>query len=430
MTEEDQCFYLTPEQLKVGLYIHIDLPWFSHPFSFNAFKIRSPEQIRELRALPVKRFRYDPDRSEASALPAVKLTVEEASEPPAHPEPQADDPSLAAKRERMALLKERRQRVSEVERAFLKATSIMREVNRNLFAKPAHCLEEVGALVGQMVDVFLNQPELTLHVMGDKVGGDEAYYHGLNTAILCMMLAKDLGFSRDQGRILGLGALFHDLGQADIPDRVWRKSEGLTQAEDNLRRLHCEYGVRLGKQINLPAPVLNVIAQHHEMMDGSGYPAGLRGEVIDPLARVVALVNHYDNLCNPVDSLKALTPHEALSLIYAQRRARFDAQVLQLLVRRLGVYPPGTIVKLSNDALGLVSSVNERKPLRPWVLLYDPAVPKDEAIMVDLEREVDINIAKALRPAQLPPQVHEYLSPRRRVTYYFDAESSGNGARS
>ena len=118
-----------------------------------------------------------------------------------------------------------------------------------------------------------------------------------------------------------------------------------------------------------------------------------------------------------------MTPHEALSLMFAQRRAKFDTRALQVMIRCLGVYPPGTVVKLSNDAIALVSSVNPAKPLRPWVTVYDASIPKDEAIMLDLEEEPDINIAKALRPIQLPPEVYEYLSPRKRVTYYFDADS-------
>jgi hypothetical protein len=117
-----------------------------------------------------------------------------------------------------------------------------------------------------------------------------------------------------------------------------------------------------------------------------------------------------------------MTPHEALSLMFAQRRAKFDARALQVMIRCLGVYPPARW-SLSNDALALVSSVNPAKPLRPWVTVFDPDIPKDEAIMLDLEEEPDINIAKALRPIQLPPEVYEYLSPRKRVTYYFDADS-------
>ncbi|MDO6386554.1 MULTISPECIES: HD-GYP domain-containing protein [unclassified Uliginosibacterium] len=427
-------YFITPEQLSVGLFVFIDLPWFSHPFSFNSFKIRSNDQIQTLRGLGVKRFRYDPDRSDAPQFPAAAMatvepvaTTAEASLPESA---DAADPALAAKRERVERLREQRVRMGNVEKAFVKAASIMRNINRNLQARPKECIEEIGELVQQMAQAFLEAPELTLHVMGEKAGGEEVYYHGLNTSILSMMLARDMGMAMEEGKVLGLGALMHDIGLIEIPDRVLKKTDELTHAESELRKLHCEYGVRIGQKAGLPGSVLSIIFQHHEMADGTGYPKGLKGETIHPLARIVSLANYYDNLCNPVNTAKALTPHEALSLMFAQRRAKFDAKVLQILIKNLGVYPPGSIVKLSNDALALVQSVNPQKPLRPWVVVYDPDVPKEEAIMLDLEQEPDINISKAIRPGQLPAEVFRYLSPRTRVTYFFDADSRGGGGRS
>lgn len=404
------------------MYIFIDLPWFRHPFSFNHFKIRSADQIATLRSLGVKQFRIDPERSDAKNIPAA-AGEQPAAEEVAAVEPIPDDPDSTLKRERVARLKERREKIGQVERAFAKAASIMRNINRNLLSRSRECLDELGELVDQMTVAFLESPELTLHVMGEKAGGEEVYYHGLNTSILSMMLAKDLGITLEQGRLLSLGALLHDIGLMDIPDRVLKKTDELTHAENELRKMHCEYGLRIGQKLGLPEAVLSVIYQHHEMVDGSGYPKALRSTAIHPLARVISVVNYYDNLCNPNDLAKALTPHEALSLMFAQRRSKFDAQVLQLLIRCLGVFPPGTIVKLSNDALGLVQSVNPQKPLRPWVLIYDPEIPKEEAVMIDLEREPEVNISKAIRPIQLPAAVYDYLSPRKRVTYYFDGDS-------
>ncbi|MDA0191467.1 MAG: HD-GYP domain-containing protein, partial [Proteobacteria bacterium] len=106
---------------------------------------------------------------------------------------------------------------------------------------------------------------------------------------------------------------------------------------------------------------------------------------------------------------------------------KFDAAILQQMIRCLGVYPPGSIVTLSNDAVGIVMSVNPAKPLRPWVMLHDESVPKEEAILLDLEQETDINIARAVRPALLPPPVYAYLSPRRRVSYFFDSSDPQGG---
>ncbi|QID17712.1 DUF3391 domain-containing protein [Nitrogeniibacter mangrovi] len=429
MTATANSRYVTPDQLRTGMYVCLDLPWFRHPFTFSNFKIANQGQIKEIRGLGLSRVRVDPGQSDEGVLDELDggdgLAPEVSEVEVDIPTPTEVPPEISA---RMARQSERRQRVSEVERAFLKAAGVMRNVHQNLFASPKVCLEEVGALVGEMVSAFLRAPDSTLHVMSEKAGGEDAYYHGLNTSVLCMMLAKDLGLTVDEGQTLGVAAMLHDLGHVDIPDKVLRKREALTRAEQELRNMHCEYGVRRGQQIGLSVAALRVIAQHHECADGSGFPKRLKGDEIDPLARIVALVNHYDNLCNPVDLTRALTPHEALSLMFAQRRQKFDARALQLLVRRLGVYPPGSIVVLSNDAIAMVTSVNSRAPLRPWVVVHDPAVPKDEALSLDLEHEPEVNICKALRPVQLPTAVYDYLSPRKRVTYFFDAEP-GDGSR-
>ena len=422
-------YFVTPDQLSAGLFVFIDLPWFSHPFSFNSFKIRNEKQIQILRGLGVQRFRYDPDRSDHPQFPASPPAVMSVETPVEPPEDAQEDPALVGKRARVELLRQHRERISNVEKAFVKAAAVLRNINRNIQTRPKECLEDVGELVQQLATAFLSAPELTLHVMGAKAGGEEFYYHGLNTSILAMMLAREMGMPVEDGRVLGLAALLHDIGLADIPDKVLKKTYDLTNAETELRKMHVEYGVRIGKQAGLPDNVLAIIYQHHELADGSGYPQGLRNDATLPLARIVALVNYYDNLCNPLNTAKALTPHEALSLMFAQRRSKFDAKLLQLMIKNLGVYPPGSIVKLSNDALALVQSVNPQKPLRPWVLVYDPYVPKEEAIMIDLEQEPDINISKALRPIQLPVAALDYLSPRKRVTYFFDADSVGQPAK-
>ena len=431
--------YVSSDELRLGLFVILDLPWFKHPFTLNSFRIRGEDQLRELRALRLPQYRIDPARSDTGSLPgggqeevdAASSAAEAVTQAPAAESAEAataaDDPAMAAKHARMAALAQRRERVANVERAFTKATAVMRNLNRNLLSRPKETLDEMGLLVGQMISAFLDAPEVTLHVMGEKVGGEEVYFHSLNVTILSMMLAKEMGIEAAEARDLGTGAMLHDIGLAEIPDRVLKKSpDEYNNAERSLRAQHVEFGIATGTRIGISAGALSVLAQHHEFADGSGYPKGLRGDALTRSARIVAMVNFYDNLCNPVDINKALTPHEALSFMFGQRRTKFDPAALQLLIKSLGVYPPGSIVQLSNEALAVVTSVNPKKPLRPWVLVYDPKVPKEEAIMLDLEVESTINIAKSIRPALLPPRVAAYLNPRKRVTYFFDG---GDAAR-
>jgi putative nucleotidyltransferase with HDIG domain len=264
--------------------------------------------------------------------------------------------------------------------------------------------------------------------MADKIGGEEVYHHALNVTLLSMMLAKEMKAPAEAVRLLGLGAFFHDIGEVEIPDRVVRKLEPLTKAEQSLMQQHVSYGVEIGKKLALPPEALVVIAQHHEHVDGSGYPRKLSGTQQSLLSRIVAVVNTYDELCNPPNPARALTPHEALSTMYAQQRNQFDAVAMSTFVRCMGVYPPGTLVVLSNGVLGIVVSVNSSRPLKPTVLIHDPAVPKEEAIVVDLEQEGDITVSKTLRPQQLPPAAMDYLSPRKRMAYYFNAETGKMGS--
>lgn len=431
-----EAHYLSAEQLRPGVFVILDLAWFKHSFTLNSFKVRTEAQVQELRALNLERYRYDPERSDPAAFSAVSATPHASGASPPDPAQSASsaqpaiptdtDPAMAAKRKRMADLANWRSKVDDVERAFGKATAVMKGLNRNLMAKPKETLEEMGEILGQMISAFLDSPDATLHVMGDKVGGEEVYYHSLNVTVLSMMLAKDLGFTPDMARELGVGAMLHDIGLMEITDRVLKKNpDEYNNAERSLRAQHVEYGITIGRKIGVSPQALAVIGQHHEMADGSGFPKGAKVEQMLPAARLVAVVNHYDNLCNPFDINKAMTPHEALSFMYAKRRDKFDSKVLQLMVRCLGVYPPGTIVQLSNESLAVVTCVNPKKPLRPWVMVYDPQVPKDEAIVLDLEKETEINITKSLRPALLTPKAAAYLNPRKRVTYFFDA---GSGA--
>lgn len=425
--------YLSADQLYVGAFVMLDLPWFKHSFTLNSFKVRNPDQLKELRALKLARYPYDPRRSDP--LPAA-VQAAAAPPPPEEPVPAAADsllpltPALALKRQRQEMVLQRREAVEQVEKAFAKASALMKSLNKNIYSRPKETLEEMGALAGSMVDAFLNSPEATLHVMGEKAGGEDVYYHSLNVAILSMMLAKELDFSNEQARDMSLGAMLHDIGLSEIPDRVVKKpTSEATKAERNFRATHVELGTTIGKNVGLSPLALSVIAQHHEFADGTGYPKGLKGDAMSAAARIVSLVNFYDNLCNPTELSKALTPHEALSYMFSHCRAKFEARALQLLIRSLGVHPPGSIVQLSNEAFAVVTSVNPKKPLRPWVLVYDDTVPKDEAVMVNLEEEVDIRIVKSIRPALLSPKVAAYLNPRKRVTYFFDSSSPGqNGA--
>jgi putative nucleotidyltransferase with HDIG domain len=405
---------ITVDQLRIGLYVVLDLSWFEHPFAFSHFKIKSEDQIRTLRSLGLKTVRYNPALSDISpplpsTQPAAAQTTPDIS------------PVLAAKRAMMERIRTQREAAARIEHAFVNSAKTIRDIEKNLYAQPRETVHQATRLVDQIAESILCAPELAIHVMGDKLGGEELYFHSLNVTMLSMMMARDIKLPQQVVGVLGMGALFHDIGRKEIPDRILLKTDPLTLAEQHLYQMHCQYGVDIGQRLQLAAPILAIIREHHELYDGSGYPGKLQGEAIGLLSRIVAIANHYDELCNPPRIADALTPHEALSLMFAKQRSKFDPRLLQVFIRCLGVYPPGTIVQLSNGVIAMVSTVNTAKPMKPMIVIYDASIPKDDAILVDLDREADLNIAKVIRPAQVPTEIYNYLSPRKRVSYYFDA---------
>ena len=170
---------------------------------------------------------------------------------------------------------------------------------------------------------------------------------------------------------------------------------------------------------------LDVILKHHENIDGSGYPSKLQGDAILMPVRIVSVANTYDNLCNHIDVRQSLTPHEALSTMFVQRRSQFDLKIMTTLVKMLGIYPPGTLVELSNGMVGLVVNVTIGEPMRPQVLIYNENVRQDDAMILDLSLESkDIFITNSMRPGSVRPEIITYLNFRKKINYYVDKKKT------
>ena len=420
MSKKSPPVHIQPEQLCVGIYVHLDLGWLDHSFPLNSFKISSLAQIAAIRQLGLKKIRVNPARSDCRPLPLPAAGMSPVATAAALPSAE-DLRVIEAKRARIERLVDLHATAARCEKQLLKAAGTLKNINRNIFSRPQEALKEASELVQHMLDSLLIDKDIAIHLMNDKVSGEELYHHALNVAVLAMMLGRELGLPAGDIRHLGTGCLFHDIGKVEIPDRIVLKTQALTRAEQNILHQHCHYGEAIGKKIGLPREVLDIIVQHHEYADGSGYPSGLRGDQVSVLASIVSIVNSYDNLCNQPNPNDSLSPFEALSCMFAQQARLFSAGPLNVFIRCLGVYPPGTIVSLSNGMQGMVVSVNSDKPLRPGILVYDPDVPKGEAIILDLAHEVDIHVSSSLKPKQLAPEVYEYLSPRKRMNYFFDA---------
>ena len=416
------------ERVRIGMFVKLDLSWFEHSFKTNSFKITSQSQIDELHALHLKQVRVILDQSDPASL----------QQPNAAPEPPVpfDPPDkeavyvfnsiVEAKKQRLEKLKLQRAEIASAENKFVKASAVIKNIDRLIFSNPKETLLEAGKLISDIADVFASENDALMHLIRYQQGGNEdLYFHTLNVSVLAMMLAHELKATESQIQTIGMASLFHDLGKVNVPNQILKKTTRLTKPEQSIYEQHVYHGIQIGQQAGLDKAVLTVIGNHHEYMDGSGFPNKLQGQQIPLITRIVTIANVYDNLCNHIDPGQSVTPHEALALMYSHRRAQFDPAIMAIMVKCLGIYPPGTLVKLSDGATGLVINVNIGHSLRPRILLYDADIPPEEAMILDLSTEnEDLSITGSIRPGVLPKNMFDYLSPRKRLNYFVDSKSS------
>jgi hypothetical protein len=176
------------KQLRVGLYVYLDLRWFDHPFPIGHFKIKSEDQIRTIQGLGLVRVRYSPDLSDPPMdKPPDNKSAENATLSPVFAE------ALAAKRAMIERVRVQREAATRIENAFVVTANSVREVEKNILTRPAEALKSAHQLVNQISDAILSAPELAIHLMGDITGGEELYFHSLNVTMLSLMLARDFG---------------------------------------------------------------------------------------------------------------------------------------------------------------------------------------------------------------------------------------------
>lgn len=419
---------VTIDQLRPGVFIRITgLSWLDHPFLMNSFKISSKEQINVLRKLKIKTVFFVPSKSDVFPLAEQK-------NPPASPvvsEPVKDPETerlWREKNERIAKQKVLRKKINTCQKQFTASVETVRNVMKNIEGGRLESVKDADDLLQSIIKDLVIEKETAVQLMNTEAGGESVFYHSLNVSVLSMMLGKEHGLDPEELRILGLGALFHDVGKHRVPKNVLYKPAPLTKFEMDILHLHPKYGVETMEPLTVtgayPAEALLIIKDHHERVDGSGYPSGVKGDRLSDLTKIVSIVNRYDNLCNNRNPEKSITPHEALAYMFRNEREHFDIRLLQRFISFMGVYPPGTIVRLNNEVIGMVISVNPALSLKPSLLVYDPQIPKNEALIFDLAEERSLSVVASIRPHDLPDAIFEYLNPRARVSYYLAAQES------
>lgn len=430
-----QSLFIDLQDVCIGMYIQLDIGWLRHPFPTSSFRLSSLEQIQTLQSLGIRSIRCFPAKSDAE-ISAVLLSVaisegegtslqplripasvlmsvrpEEAGALHSAKQQEFVEGLASARTEQVAL--------QVCNQRFTVAADGYRKVLDEVVRTPEQALQTSLRLVGGYITELLDSSQTTIRLLSESVGERQGA-HPINVAVLSLLLGKAQRLDAASLMDLGLAALLHDVGKLDIDPRCAESLPSLSDAQRQSYEAHVGASVAYAQRMGLSARALTTIAQHHEAADGSGFPLHLLQEDLTVEGQILALTNCYDKLCNPVGLASAMTPHEALSVLFAQRRGGFAREFVELFVRVLGVYPPGSVVQLSDERYGMVVAVDSAQPLKPHVLLYQAEVEQDNAQPVALSQLPGVVIKRSLRPAQLPREVLDYLLPRKRVCYFFE----------
>lgn len=416
-------------QVVIGLYVWLDLTWDEHPFFSSRFMVKMAKDVSIIQSLDIEgKLYFYSEQSTAQPGPLIPkpLNVDEvkAAEERAAKEALVAE-MLALEKAKMAKQKALRDAALRADQAWGNAARAAKAALNELPRSPKVAGKQLVDLSSEAAAMVSKNREVLLHLLGDKKE-QGPQFHALNCMTLAMLVGKKAGMNERGLADLALAALAHDAGESQIPQQILKNPQRKKHEEDFFRQ-HVTFSTKFAEESGAFSPdALAMISDHHEAMDGSGWPRGKQGDALSVGARILAIVDRYDTLCTP-DMPKGvpMMPAEALATMFRNESTRLDKALLSLMIKLLGVYPPGTAVQLSDGSLALVIAPGANS-LKPTVLLYSPELSKDDAPTIDLAGESDIKIVEAVRPSTLPLDVFQWLNPQQRLSYFFSVDDTKN----
>lgn len=403
---------LAVADLKLGMYVaELDRPWLDSPFPFQGFVIETDEQLVTLRRVcqyvvvdneqlvgrRPERRREEPPAAK-DAVPATAAAIERT------------DLTALGWRGRGAFRQDLQQFLESREKVLRHMTQLLEDARLGRSLN----LQQTRELVEEVVEVVAANHTTALWLKNLGTRHESTATHSLGVCVFSVVFGSHLGLSRDSLTDLGLGALLHDVGKMRTPVSILDKPSLLTEDEFDIMRKHPMDGFHiLRKHKDVPDKALEIVQLHHERIGGQGYPFGLRGDEIPVHVRIVAIADVYDDITSERVYHEGIPAHTGLNMMFHWAPRDFGEDLMQEFIRCIGIYPIGSLVELSNGALGIVMSTNPASRLRPIVMMVrDPegraytrrplinlAAPRDKddsglAIrrVVD-SREFDIDIA-------------------------------------
>lgn len=367
--------HITVADLELGMFVHkMEGSWFSHPFWKAKFLVEDAATLATLRDSALdgvvidtakgKDIANDDPRRVPSPMPATARTA---------PLPAA---RLRAMTNRSAVQNASLQPVSaEVE--MHAANSIAKKAQKTLQGAfiaarlgKAINVKAVQPVVTDIMDSIRRNPQAFGGLMRCKLKNEVMYEHALAVSALMVSLARQMKLTQDETREAGLAGLLLDIGVNYLPQKGEMPNNDFRNADPKVWQQHVMLGFRaLQNDDTMPDAVLSACLQHHERIDGQGYPKGLQKDEISTLGRMAAICDTFDFLLTRSASTEALDPAVAVQRMRAMEGA-FDEKILRCFIESVGLYPVGSFVELRSGRLAMVIDDDLRDREKPVVQVF------------------------------------------------------------
>lgn len=339
-------------QLGIGMFVsELDRPWLETPFLVQGFLIETMEHI-DL----VQQF-------------CEYVYIDAVEESWVGPEERGVSTNRK-KRTRYVQKISMEQEHQVASGIYKQARSITKTVMDDIRLGNSLDTQKAKDTVTDCVDSILRNPDALMWLGKIQNADSHTADHCLNVCILAIAFGRYLELSEDDLNKLGLCGLLHDIGKMKVPLSVLSKGINLSEQEAKVLRNHPVYGRNiLMSNPGLFHGVTDVAHSHHEYLDGSGYPRGIKAVGISPFCRMISIVDTYENITTGKPGQPAKSTLEAIRMLYANRGKLFDEQLVQQFIQCVGLFPPGSIVELMSGAVGIVLTTNYKNRRLPKVMV-------------------------------------------------------------
>lgn len=387
---------ITVQQLRLGMHVHaLGGSWIHHPFWRSAFLLNDPEDLQQLRASRVPEVWIDTDKG--LDVHEDEVTANDAPEQAAPPTLEVFMPQGTTEATPLGLeIAHARALCAQAREAVMEMFSEAR------MGQSVNMLKN-SALATQITESVIRNPDALISMARLKTADDYTYMHSVAVSALMVALAKQLGFDDENLHRAAMAGLLHDIGKAHSNLEILNKPGSLTDAEFAHMKHHPIAGYELLRHSVQDQEVLDACRHHHERLDGTGYPDGLKGEQIGQLARMNTICDVYDAITSDRPYKKGWSPAIAIQHMAKWRGNHLDAHLFGAFVKTLGVYPIGSLVRLSNGELAVVYAPCKDNLLCPKVVrFYDTSRHCLTAppVRTDLSLTPDLTIVQREEPHQ------------------------------